>query len=252
MINQTSILSFDPSALSFPLSQTGQFIIFDDFASVAQNTAITTTTSLVSETKWTAAQIGAATGILRNSVVGQLDGTHFGILELTNSTATTALGVYIAKGGGGNTSGVLNPSSTLFDVQIAFKLAATATNAIYFGFVGTTAQATIPVTNATTFVGMRYDTSLSDTAFMVGAQAASAGSLVTSGVLADTSWHKFRMRSAVAGTVLFSVDNSAEVSVSTNISNSVLDICFQQINRTAASATAYIDYIALQVSNLTR
>ena len=252
MISNFSSVAYTAFAPTFPASRTQQYEWFDDFSSIGQNGAITTSTSVFSDTKWTAGQISTGTGIFRNAANAQIDASHIGILELTNSTATSGLGVYIAKGGGSNASGLFNPSTTLFDITISFKLSTTATNAMYFGFISGAGQSTVPTTNATTFTGLRYDTSLGDTNLMFGSQAASAGALVSSGVAASTNWTTFRMRSVVAGTILMSVNGGAETAVSTNISNSVLDIVLQQINRTTASATVFVDYIGCRVAGLTR
>lgn len=251
MISQSNSLAFPASEPTFPLSRTRQYEWFEEFSAIAQNTAISSATSTYADTKWTVGAIGGGTGIWRNAQTQQ-DASHFGVLQLTNSTATTGMGVYIAKGGGSNAVGIIRPLTDLFDVQIAFMLGATATNAMYFGFVGGGSQSTIPATNATTFTGLRYDTSLSDTDFMVGSQSASTGDLVSSGVAADTGWHTFRMRAAVAGTILFSIDGGTEVTVSTSINSGLLDIVLQQINRAAASSAIYVDYIGVSVANLTR
>ena len=251
MLTNGSLVAGQILPAQFPQSRTSSYEWFEDFSTVTQNTAITTTTSAQADGRWSASQSGAATCIFRGNSSMQ-DANHMGVVELTNSTATTGIGLAIFKGGGGNSVGQFNPTTALFDIQVAFKLAATTNTAMFIGLMANNAQATIPATNASTFIGLRYDTSVPDSNYMWGAMGGSAGALTSSGIAADTSWHRFRMRAAVAGTVLFSLDGGTEVAVSSNISNSITDFVIQQINRTSASAIIYIDYVAVKVSNLTR
>jgi len=81
----------------------------------------------------------------------------------------------------------------------------------------------VPSAGASTArIGVEYDTSLGDTNFMFVACNGSNCTRQSSGVSFDTSWHKLRIRSQTAGTILFSLDGGTEVSINTNVPTQAL------------------------------
>lgn len=240
------ISSIPASAPSQMGSDFSTYVIRDDFASIAQNTAITTATALTSEVKWGGAYIGAAgTGTFRQASL--TDGIHFGAAELFNATATSGLGACMFLGGGSLSPALLNPSSAIFDYKMIFKLGSATNIAFYSGFVPGTAQTTIPSAGTAVFCGFRLDTSLGDTAFSFVRGAGATQTVAATSVAADTNWHTIRVRSVVAGTVLYSIDGGAETAVTTNLPNTTLDYAHQIINRTTASAVLTIDAFGMQI-----
>jgi len=75
---------------------------------------------------------------------------------------------------------------------------------------------------STARIGVEYDTSRGDTNFMFVACNGSNCTRQSSGVSLDTSWHKLRIRSQTAGTILFSLDGGTEVSINTNVPTGAL------------------------------
>jgi hypothetical protein len=76
--------------------------------------------------------------------------------------------------------------------------------------------------SSTARIGIEYDASRGDTNFMFVACNGSNCTRQSSGVSFDTSWHKLRIRSQTAGTILFSLDGGTEVSIGTNVPTSAL------------------------------
>lgn len=81
----------------------------------------------------------------------------------------------------------------------------------------------------------------------VNASADSNVSLLTM----DTSYHRYRIRCAVAGTILFSVDGGAESSITTNVPSAKLGMGFRIASTNASDHAMYIDYVWHTV-NITR
>ncbi len=70
-------------------------------------------------------------------------------------------------------------------------------------------------------IGFRFDTNASygapDTQWTFWEEKAASTTVLASGITPDTNWHRFTLRCAVAGTVLFSIDGGTEQSLSTQI-----------------------------------
>jgi hypothetical protein len=92
---------------------------------------------------------------------------------------------------------------------------------------------------ATARIGVEYDTSRGDTNFMFVACNGSNCTRQSSGVSFDTAWHKLRIRSQTAGTILFSLDEGTEVSINTNVPTSALAPFFGV--RTAEAAAKRVE-----------
>jgi len=240
------ISSIPASAASQMASDFSTFAIRDDFSSVAQVTTITTATSLTSELKWGGIYIGAAgTGTFRQAAL--TDGIHFGVAELFNATATAGLGACMYLGGGALSPAIVNPSTVLFDYKMIFQLSSATNIAFYSGFLPGNAQSTIPSGAANKFCGFRLDTSLGDTFFSFVRGAGVSQTVAATSVAADTNWHTIRVRSVVAGTVLYSIDGGVETAVTTNLPNEYLDYAHMVVNRTTTSMKVTIDAFGMQI-----
>jgi len=224
---------------------------WDDFFSVTQSTTVATTgNALQSCNTFTGTAIVANTGYWES--FANTDGIHYGVVQIGNSTATSGDGCMYSIGGGSQSAGQINPSTALFDFIYCFKLVQGAVSNGFCAGIITPSPTTIPTTNATTFYGIRFDTSVDSTNYQFIAQTGSAGGSTSSGVPVDANWHVFRMRSVVAGTLLYSLDGGPETSINTHIANSTLSVAFGQINRTTTAAYQYVDYIGVQLTGLVR
>jgi len=92
---------------------------------------------------------------------------------------------------------------------------------------------------STARIGVEYDTSRGDTDFMFVACNGTNCTRQSSGVSFDTAWHKLRIRSQTAGTILFSLDGGTEVSIDTNVPTGALAPMFGV--RTAESAAKRVE-----------
>jgi hypothetical protein len=98
----------------------------------------------------------------------------------------------------------------------------------------------------TDWFGMEFDTANTgntDTKFTWVTSTASTPTYSTvNAKVADTSFHRFRFRSLVAGTVLMSVDGGTETSVTPN--NAGVGIFLQVIPRGAVAQRLVVDYVS--------
>jgi len=90
-------------------------------------------------------------------------------------------------------------------------------------------------------IGVEYDTSRGDTNFMFVACNGTNCTRQSSGVPFDTAWHKLRIRSQTAGTILFSLDGGTEVSINTNVSTAALAPIFGIRTEEAAAKRVEVD-----------
>ena len=88
-------------------------------------------------------------------------------------------------------------------------------------------------------IGIEYDATRSDTAFMFVACDGSACTRQSSGVAINTGWHKVRIRSQTAGTVIFALDGGTEVSISSNVSTGAMAPIFG--TKTAEAAAKRVE-----------
>jgi hypothetical protein len=224
-------------------------VFWDDFISIGQNTAITAATAFNSVMKWTAAQVSAGTCSITADATN--DGIHYGVIKLTNTTTTSGDGVALFTAGGSNSAGVCNPSTQKISMIFAMKLNSTATNGAYFGFLPSNGQTTIPSGATNIFLGIRYDTSLSDTALTWVTGNGTTQTLSTS-IAADTNWHKFCIRTDGAGNAFVSIDDGLETQFASNLPNRLMDMGFIGVNRTTTSSIWFLDYTGYQMTGLKR
>lgn len=114
------------------------------------------------------------------------------------------------------------------------------------------AISTFPSTN---FIGLRYDTNVSfgDTTWVYTTVSGGTASTSTTNVAAlDNNWHRLRIRSTVAGTILFSMDGGAETSIATNVPNVSVAPGFTVVTDTSSAKTLDVDYFSFYASGLNR
>ena len=88
-----------------------------------------------------------------------------------------------------------------------------------------------------------YDTTQNDTQFMGTCVAGGVPTRKSTNVNVDTSYHIFRIRAVTAGTILFSIDGSAEISINTNVPTGLLEPITSMVNAgTNPAVEARIDF----------
>jgi hypothetical protein len=155
-------------------------------------------TNTIGSLGWTLNTIGSVGSVIAN--VSGTAGQDFGILRLrTNATPTAGQGASLSinpAGSGSNafTFATLNGTAN-WETHFRFKLVQTTDT---FMRIGLANPPNVLLPNDG--VWLRYDTSLSDTAFLFAHQAAGGGEATqTTSVAVDTNFHKLRIRSVTAG-----------------------------------------------------
>lgn len=251
MLHQTSSLSYGArngsgSGASTNVKQVG---FVDDFLQTPAS-SVTAAALWQADTAWVAIQVAGGT---------QTPSQQNGVSTFTNpgqtrfvTSAVSGQGVVIYKGNNTNGNGTLGPlgSSAPWEFNIIFSLAATTTICVRAGAVlAGQAVADAP----TAWFGVEYDTANvgnTDTKFTYVTRTGGSPSYSTTGAVnVDTSFHRFRIRSAVAGTILFSTDGGAETAISSTVSTGNMSPFFQLITRTTGAATANLDYFSYAAVN---
>lgn len=135
----------------------------------------------------------------------------------------------------------------LFDMLFIAQISDTSSNSQYrMGLAGSVGSD--PPSNGIYFERLTGDTS------WFGVGRFGAVQTRSSAVIAQdvNTWHTFRIRQNVAGTVLFSVDFGTEQSVATNVPNSTMNPFFQVRNSTGSAFTITVDYWELRILGLNR
>lgn len=146
---------------------------------------------------------------------------------------------YLIETNNNTTANVAAFGSTTFDIHFRILLSSTASIAAFFGINKGDAVASA----STDYIAIEYDTSASDTIWMATVKTGGTGTRTAiTGSVVDTNYHTLRIRSTVAGTILFSVDGGAEISVSANISTARLTTIPSVTTKTAAGKAFTIDY----------
>lgn len=179
------------------------------------------------------------------------------------ATAALAVGTYINPGqvslttgatsgnGGGFNKG--NSASAVFgalgsnagwEANFVVKISATSSVSLRVGLANPAGVNTDPPTDG---FWVDYDTAngSSGTNFTWRTCAASVCNYdSTNAIAADTSFHRFRIRSTTIGTILFSVDGGTEKAITTNVSTAVVNPFVQIQTRTTATKALTVDYIS--------
>jgi hypothetical protein len=96
-------------------------------------------------------------------------------------------------------------------------------------------------------------TPMAETNFQyVSYTSATTATVVDSGVAAGTGFHTAKIRSVVAGTLLFSMDGGAESSIATNVSTNALQPSIYAVADTNAEKDVQIDLFDFYASGLAR
>ena len=228
---------------SFFLDPSKYSWFFDDFitstslnAAPQSNVALNTGGAGIS---WTGFTTGTGAGI--GNLSPSDSGTN-GVLKLTsgNVSGNYALLVYSSGISGSTLNGLMTPfSGTTFDYKIRVALGNTTNVTYFFGFQDGTGIGEL----SGNVIAIAFDTTQSDTTFTAVCRKASTSTRTTiTGATLDTNYHDLRIHSNTAGTVLFSVDGGAEISIATNVPTVSLSPYVTDVTRQSAATTLKIDY----------
>ncbi len=251
--NYTGGLATPQSASSMKVNRCdpNTYSFWEDFTGVIRATTLWDGqggAQVAAENSWWGQGIAYSTGVWQG--VPSTDPAHIGIVQIGNGEAASAHGGAYFLSDGTLGAGLFNPSVTAFDIIASFQLTTTSNVGFYVGLLPPNAQGTVP-SSTSEFLGLRYDTSLGDTNFIAVGQNGATQALSLLPVV-DGNWHKVRIRSSGNGSVYISVDDGAEAVFSQSVPTQIMDFGMIQINRAAATAYIYIDYVGIQVYNLRR
>lgn len=217
----------------------------DDFITFTNSGAVTTTVSFFADSYWNMHDIAAAF-----TPTAAADATFLnpGVLVIPTGT-TSGNGAAFFKGGSGvGIYGALG-SNGGWEWDGIFKIASTATIAVRYGIVKSGQFVSDPPTDG---MYVEYDTANTgntDTKFTWVTRSASTSAYGTTGAInADTNYHHFKIRSVVAGTILFSVDGGTEYSTTTDVSTGLMTVFFQVLTRTTSAATLSVDFVSFMAA----
>jgi hypothetical protein len=220
-----------------PTADATTFSFFEDFP------ASSLTSGQVGTNGWTVQSIGGSPTL----TFVDAGASHFGIYRLTTPASS---------GQGGALSAAPNTAIQLttglasletWKACCAFRLGQTGTTRLRVGLLND--FATGP---SATFMGVQYDTNAGDTYFQFVCSDSSVATSLNTHVLGDTGWHTLRMWSAVAGTILFSLDGGVVQTISTNVPSADLTPSLQILADTAAAMSADIDFFSLLIPTMVR
>ena len=220
----------------------------EDFLGGSGSAAVTTSAATGFDVTWSAAQIVGGT----QSLVAQ-NGTYANPgLTLWTTSAVSGQGVALSRGGGGGSAGPLGNLAAQggWEVNIILALAATTLVCVRAG-VCTGGQQVSDAPSGGIYV--EYDTANvgnTNANFTYVTRSASSPTYsTTNSVAADTSFHKFRIRSVVAGTILFSTDNGTETAISATVPTTNMMAFIQLISRTTAAKAMSVDFYSYAAIN---
>jgi hypothetical protein len=223
----------------------GRIILEDDFMPTLLNS------SIIGQLNW-AARNDFNAGFSLSNIAGIAN--HPGILRLTASgAAVSGDGVEVDLGGNSfnGMAGLLALSNLAeWDAYFVVRLGTTSNIRFRCGFGGAMSGG-----SPADFIGIRYDTSLSDTGWKGEARASGTPTTTSNLATADTSFHTFRIRCTSAGTILFSIDGGTELSLASGLPASSVAFVPQFVAVATASNPSFtldIDYFSFFLRGLSR
>lgn len=174
------------------------------------------------------------------------DANHPGIYRLYCYSATPQI---ISMYRSDVSTYIVNPSANYtWTGQFVFALSAATAVTVYVGFSDDFDDAT-----PNNFIGLRFDTGSSDSNWMYVACAAETCTATSSGVAADTAYHRVRFRGTASGTYAFCLDAcSSETEIKTNVPTADLFPVALLVQTTSASKNLYVDHFYIKRTGLSR
>jgi len=209
-----------------------------------------TATNTLGANGWTIRNIGAAPSVAYVAATWP----HLGQLRITTPAVIAQGGEIAIDSSSVAQFGALG-SNAGWDTTIIFRLPTGNTTNIRVrcGFRLGTANG---VAEPTDGIWIRYDTSagFADAYFTFETRNASVSTTsIVNSIAADTSFHRFRIRSTTAGTVLFSVDGGTETAINTNVPTVGLTAFFNIVSDLDATAKSIdVDLFSWKATGLAR
>jgi hypothetical protein len=131
-------------------------------------------------------------------------------------------------------------NATTFDARYKLAISTTSTISFFCGFNKNETGGEA----STDYIGIAYDTVAADAGWKAVTRSASGTATRTaiSGSTLDTAYHVMRIRSTAAGTILFSVDGGAEISINTTVPSVAIAPQISVFTRTSAAVSVKVDY----------
>ena len=230
-----------------------------DYSRIGQTESVDDSTVFSMREDWMPSVVGTGTLAQYGWTVRSIGGSptttfiagvypNLGIAHLATTTTDTQ-GASI--GMDTNSIGPLgNMAAYAFDSRWVFRIPTTTTVRVRVGFfAGTGAGATEPADG----MWVRYDTTVSDTAFFFETRGSSNSTPVTSGVNVNANFNTIRIRSVTPGTILFSLNGGAETSIAATVPTA--NMTPGAIVTTAGvgvSRTLDLDFFGMRVAGLGR
>jgi hypothetical protein len=186
--------------------------------------------------------------VAAGTATGSNPGTFLNPGVMTISSAATAGGdgCAICKGSGGSASMGALGSNAGWEANFVIASATLTNVALRVGFVLGGQQAHDAPTDG---IWVEFDTSntgKSDTDYTWVTAKASTYNYSTTNSIAPvaSTFVRLRIRSLVAGTILFSVNGGTETAISTDVPTGALQLFMQSLTRTTAIRTLQVDFVS--------
>lgn len=220
-----------------PISNVANAGFRDDFMSGNFDAQVSTAVDAQFDTLWAISQISAA----GRATMAAGSFQHPGQLALETGSSS-GYGIILNKNLTADPTGYLG-SNAGWEADIILELTQTTDICIRAGFSNALGVGNDPPTEGGIF--LRYDTAAGDTYFTWETATSSASTTSTANsILADTNFHHFRIRSLVAGTILFSVDGGTETALSTHVPTDDVSAFVQVLARSSSGVSLFLDFFS--------
>lgn len=175
------------------------------------------------------------------------EASHFGITRMTTAATTLT---------GGALAAASSPATQLtqdlvllnnWQLSLVFRLRQTLATRFIAGMVNDYTSAP-----AITYCGIRYDDILGDVNFQFVSSNGGVSTVVDSGIPADTGWHTLTLWAGVTDLLLYSLDGSSPLSISSNLPPGGLTPAFQLLTGANVAKSVDLDFFSLAVPSLLR
>jgi hypothetical protein len=233
--DQDGVLQLSAPAVS--LASTG-INISDDFLGASANSSVSAQVQWWSDSGyWYANDISGAGQITQPS--GSFSNPGISGLE---TGATSGDGIVLYKGSHGTSPFGALGSNYGWQLDIICALVSTANVCMRVGVVAASEENVDPPTGG---MWVEFDTAnaSSDTEFTWVMKGAGTSYSTTNSKAADTNYHHFRIRSLIAGTIGFTIDNGTEFTTTTDVTTANCTLFMQCLTRTSAAKTLNLDMV---------
>lgn len=214
----------------------------DFIANMGGSSTVTTVVVNEYDTNWAVAQISAGSQVITSADASFANPGQ--IIITTSATSGQGMGLFRGGPAGRGVFGALG-SNAGWEFNAIFKLSQTTNCAVRMGLMKGGQEVTDPPSDG---MYVEYDTAntgnTSTDFTWVTRSAGTPNYSTVNAIAADTNFHHFRIRSLVAGTILFSVDGGTETSIATDVSTANMTVVLQILTRTSGTAACTLDFIS--------